>query len=176
MLDKTGRKDIFADHPAPPASVIPGPWPSAPHRPGEDTEAQTPSICQPVRYGLLTLGFISVALGIIGVFLPVMPTTVFLLIALWAFSKSSVRFHRWLFDHPRLGGPLRAWHEHRIIPLRAKVMALTTMAISLVIVTVFVADGWILPVALSAVLGAIAAYIVSRPHRTAGPCATPRQA
>ncbi len=122
-------------------------------------------VCAPVRYGMLAFGWLNVGLGALGVVLPVMPTTVFLLIALWAFSKCSLRFHRWLYEHPVLGRTVRDWHEHRAIPARAKVLALTMMALSLTYVTAFVAEGWALPVALAAVLAAVAVFIVSRPSR-----------
>jgi uncharacterized membrane protein YbaN (DUF454 family) len=121
--------------------------------------------CPGVRHGLMALGWACVGLGFIGLFVPLMPTTVFLLIALWAFSKCSLRFHCWLYTHPRLGRPLRDWHVHGIVPLRAKVLAVAVMAGSLLYVTLFVADDWMLPAGLAAVLGAIAAYIVTRPHR-----------
>ena len=79
-----------------------------------------------------------------------MPTTVFLLVALWAFSKSSERFRTWLYDHKHLGPPIRDWHEHRVIPARAKIVALAMMAASL------------------AILVPVAAFILSRPSRPAG--------
>lgn len=122
-------------------------------------------VCAPVRYGLLLFGCLNVGLGVLGAVLPVMPTTVFLLIALWAFSKSSIRFHRWLFDHPILGRTIRAWHEHRVIPVRAKLMAVGMMTSSLIYVTLFVADGWALPLILAMVLGAVSVFIVTRPSR-----------
>lgn len=120
-------------------------------------------VCTPARYILMALGWFNVALGVIGLFLPLMPTTVFLLIALWFFSKSSVRFQRWLYDHPKLGSTLRAWHAHRAIPTSAKFAAVIMMCASWAIVALFVADGWLLPLGLALVLAPIAAFITSRP-------------
>ena len=114
---------------------------------------------------LAAFGWLNVGLGMLGMMLPVMPTTVFLLVALWAFSNSSLRFHHWLYSHPRLGRTLRAWHAHGVIPARAKMAAVAMMSSSLVYVTLFVAQGWQLPVGLGLVLASIATFIVSRPSR-----------
>jgi uncharacterized membrane protein YbaN (DUF454 family) len=111
---------------------------------------------------LLGLGWLCVGLGMVGVVVPGMPTTIFLIIALWAFSKSSDRFHGWLYNHSRLGPPLQAWSEHRVIPVRAKLLAVTLMATSWLIVVMFVADGWTAPAILGAVLLGVATYIVTR--------------
>jgi uncharacterized membrane protein YbaN (DUF454 family) len=115
------------------------------------------------RYLLFIFAWGNLGLGGLGVLLPLMPSTIFLLMALWAFSKSSPRFHRWLFTHPRLGPTLRAWHTHRAIPLKAKVLAVATMAASVLYVTLYVASNWVLPVLLAGVLAGIAAYILTRP-------------
>ncbi len=135
--------------------------------PAVSASAVIPMVCQPVRYGLIAVGWLNVALGVIGVFLPVMPTTIFLLIALWAFSKSSVRFHGWLYTHPTLGVTIRDWHAHRVIPVKAKILAIAVMSVSLAYVTLFVAQGWLLPLALATGLGAVATFIVTRPSRAA---------
>lgn len=110
---------------------------------------------------LLAFGFLNVGLGMIGAILPIMPTTVFLLIALWAFSKSSPRFHAWLFHHPRFGPTLQAWQRERAIPTPAKVLALTMMAVSIAWLG---ASGLSLTVVLtiSAGLGVLAVWIVTR--------------
>jgi uncharacterized membrane protein YbaN (DUF454 family) len=118
-----------------------------------------------LRPALFAFAWLNVGLGLAGLFLPVMPTTVFLLVALWAFSKSSRRFHDWLFDHPRLGRSLRDWRRHGVIPARAKALALATMAASLAYVTLFTSPHWALPVALGFTLSAVAAFILSRPSR-----------
>ena len=119
----------------------------------------------PARAGLLAFGWLNIGLGVLGTVLPVMPATVFLLIALWAFSRSSLRFHRWLFDHPTLGRTIREWHGHRVIPVHAKFMAAGMMTSSLIYVTLFVAEGWALPVILAMTLGTVFGLIVSRPSR-----------
>ncbi len=118
----------------------------------------------PLRYVLIAFGWANVGIGIVGIFVPGLPTTIFLLVALWAFSRSSHRFNSWLYNHPRLGPLLRDWHAERVIPVRAKCLALGLMAISLGVAIVLV-DGWGLPVALAAILGAVATFIVTRPSR-----------
>ena len=78
----------------------------------------------------LALGWLCVALGLIGAFLPLMPTTVFLLVAAWAFSRSDERWHRWLRQHARFGEAVRAWEEHHAMPQRAKRVAFLALALS----------------------------------------------
>ena len=119
------------------------------------------------RRVLLVLGWVAVALGAIGVVVPGMPTTVFLLIALWAFSKCSTRFHRWLYNHKTLGPPIRDWHERRVIPAHAKAAAIAMMTMSVAILAMFVAESWLLPSAVAACLIPVAAFILTRPGRTA---------
>lgn len=116
-----------------------------------------------MRYALLAFGWLNVGLGAIGVVVPGMPTTIFLLMALWAFSKSSERFRVWLYNHKSFGPPLRAWHEHRAIPVKAKILAVAMMASSVAIIAVFVADNPMLPAIVGAILAPIAAFIVTRP-------------
>ncbi|MDD9878120.1 MAG: YbaN family protein [Magnetovibrio sp.] len=115
-----------------------------------------------MRWSLLAFGWANVGLGVIGIFVPGLPTTVFLLIAFWAFSKSSERFQNWLWTHPKLGPPIRDWHDHRVIPLKAKVLAAVMMASSFVYVAVFVAETWLLPALMAAVMVPAAAYVLTR--------------
>lgn len=86
-----------------------------------------------LRLVYLALGWVFFGLGAAGVVLPLLPTTPFMLLALWAFSQSSERFHRWLYHHPVFGPRLRQWHEQRVIPWPVKLTALVTMAASLLI-------------------------------------------
>jgi uncharacterized protein len=109
----------------------------------------------------MTLGLVSTGIGILGVFIPGLPTTIFLIIALWAFSRSSDRLKMWLWNHPKFGPGLRAWHLHRVIPIRAKVAAVSVMAGSLVIL-VAVQNSWTLPAIVAAVMVPIALWIWTR--------------
>lgn len=118
----------------------------------------------PARYSMIAFGWLSVVFGIIGVFLPVWPSTIFILIALWAFSNSSVRFHDWLYNHPRFGATARAWFEYGVIPVKAKVLAVAMMSVSVGIL-VWIADTLVLPSAVGGLLAVIAAWIVTRPSR-----------
>ncbi len=73
-------------------------------------------------------GVVALGLGIAGIPLPLLPTTPFLLLAAFCFSRSSKRLHDWLVSHPQLGPPIRDWNENGAIPLRAKILATVMMA------------------------------------------------
>ncbi len=120
-----------------------------------------------VRYALMAFGWLMVALGAVGILVPGFPGTVFLLIALWAFSKSSERFHSWLYNHRVLGPPIQNWHNHRVIPAYAKTAAVAAMAASIAGLAYFIAESWVLPVSVGACLLPIAAFILTRPSRPA---------
>ena len=134
------------------------------------TKTQSSEICKHAspeqtncwaRWLFLGFGWLNVGLGLIGVVVPGMPTTVFLIAALWAFSKSSERFRLWLWNHPRFGSTIRDWHEHKVIPYKAKIMATSMMAMSFVLVSVM-ADDMTKPLILLAVMTPAALYVNTR--------------
>ena len=132
-------------------------------KPDHSTEPKPDHLAHPsLRWAFMTFAWVNVGLGMIGVVVPGMPTTVFLIIAAWAFSKSSRRFHQWLWNHPRFGASIRSWHNHRVIPVKAKVLASTMMTASFIYVTFFVAESWELPALLAAIMVPACAYIVTR--------------
>ena len=75
-------------------------------------------------------GGLALLLGLVGIFLPVLPTTPFVLLAAFCLSRSSSRAEQWLLNHPRLGPMVRDWRQRRAIPLRAKQLAWVMMAAS----------------------------------------------
>lgn len=82
------------------------------------------------------LGFGFVGLGGLGVVLPGLPTTPFMLLAAWMFSKSSPRFHAWLWHHRVFGPYVRDWARHRVIPMKAKLLSTGVMALGMGIMVV----------------------------------------
>ena len=83
-----------------------------------------------VRLLCLGTGLMALGLGILGVVLPVLPTTPFILLAAACFARSSLRFHDWLLRQPVAGAIIQEWQAHRSIPRRAKQAAFVLMAIS----------------------------------------------
>ncbi|AMJ60124.1 YbaN family protein [Bosea sp. PAMC 26642] len=115
------------------------------------------------RLIFLAAGWVFTALGVVGLILPVMPGTVFLILAAWCFSQSSPRFELWLLDHPRLGPYVRRWRDTRSIGRKAKYLACGSMAASFALLAITDAP----PIALwvsGAGLVAAGAYVASRPE------------
>ena len=84
-----------------------------------------------IRYALLAIGWLSVALGVIGIFLPVLPTTPFLLLAAACFMRSSKRFYLWLVNHRQLGPWIVDYLEGQGIPLKGKIYSIGLMWLSI---------------------------------------------
>ena len=91
---------------------------------------------------LAALGAFALALGVIGIFVPLLPTTPFLLLAAALWVRSSPRLYGWLLSHRRLGGYIRDFREKRAIPLRAKVLSLGLMWASMLYCVFAVVDAW----------------------------------
>jgi uncharacterized membrane protein YbaN (DUF454 family) len=81
------------------------------------------------RAGWVGAGALALLIGVVGVFLPLLPTTPFVLVAAFCFARGNPRWEAWLLAHPRFGPSLRDWRERRAIALRAKWLAWTMMAL-----------------------------------------------
>jgi uncharacterized membrane protein YbaN (DUF454 family) len=82
------------------------------------------------RLMYFALGWSFFGLGVLGAILPVLPTTPFMLLAAWGFSRSSPRFERWLLEHRWFGPSIVRWRAHRVVPLRVKLVSYATMLVT----------------------------------------------
>ncbi len=111
----------------------------------------------------LTLGLLSLGLGVIGVFLPVLPTTPFILLAAFAFSRSSKRLHAWLMNHRYYGPLISNWQRHGVIRPRVKwTAALLILALAGSSILLLDAPAWAKAL-LALVCGCVLCFILTRP-------------
>lgn len=117
---------------------------------------------------LITSGFLSLAIGIVGIFLPLLPTTPFVLLAAFCFSKSSERLHQWLIRHPRLGPIISDWEQNGVIRLRVKIIATLTMLSLVSYPLFFMAFPLFLKIIVVLCIVGVLIFIWSRPSRPQG--------
>lgn len=109
------------------------------------------------------LALTCVALGLIGIFLPGLPTVPFLLVAAWAGGRGWPRLEAWLLAHPRHGPPIRRWRDHRAVPRRAKWLASATMVASTALIALSAAP-LALKLGLPLAMSGIAWWLWRRPE------------
>lgn len=119
-----------------------------------------------VRYLLMAFAGLCVALGVIGIFVPGLPTTVFILMAGWAAARSSPRFLAWLENHRLFGPMLRNWRETRSVSRKAKWCAAITMTISAVILFIVQPFPW-LAEGVTLFMAIVLIWLWRRPEPTA---------
>jgi uncharacterized membrane protein YbaN (DUF454 family) len=112
----------------------------------------------------LALGLTSLATGAAGAVLPLLPATPFLLLAAFAFARSSPRLHAWLLAHAHFGPLIDDWRRHRAIARRTKIVALATIAATLLLSVALQIPPWIIAIQAVALAGT-ATFIVTRPDR-----------
>lgn len=95
-----------------------------------------------MRYLWIGFGWLFVGLGVVGIVLPLLPTTPFLLLAALCFSRGSEKIHGWLLNHPTLGPPIHDWQSNRAISRRSKVVATLSMLALLIITPLVGAPLW----------------------------------
>lgn len=117
-----------------------------------------------MRVFWLCLGWLSLAIGVIGIGLPIMPTVPFLLVSAWAFSRSSPELRAKIVNHPKYGPPIRAWQERGVIALPAKIWAVSAMSAGVCLSWWLGLDQWIVLVQ-AAICATVAIFVVTRPSR-----------
>ena len=113
---------------------------------------------------LISLGWLCVSLGFIGIFIPGIPTTIFLIIALWAFTKSSKKLRYWLLHHKKFGPILKNWQEHKVVPRRAKILMVVLMSLA-VVLFYYSLQNLYLTIGLIIILVSVAIYVISLPSK-----------
>jgi uncharacterized membrane protein YbaN (DUF454 family) len=125
------------------------------------------------RWVFVALGYASLVLGLVGVFLPLLPTTPFVLLAAFFFSKGSERLHRWLINHPKFGGYLRDWEAEQVIPSVGKYSSTLTM-VPLVTWAILTREiPRVFEVAMVATVVGTLLFIWTRPSRRSKPSEEP---
>lgn len=114
------------------------------------------------RLAWLTIGFFSLALGGAGVLLPLLPTTPFVLVAAFAFAKSSNRLHRWLLEHNVFGPLIDNWRRDGAISRSTKIVSILSM-VAIFIISLLLSVPTHVIVIQAVVLGACAVFILTRP-------------
>lgn len=114
------------------------------------------------RHLYLAAGFVCIALAVIGAILPLMPTTVFVILAAYCFARSSPRLEQRLLDHPVFGPHIVRWREGGAISRKGKRAAAWAFAFSIVVALIFVHFPWSLAPVAAAVL--IGSWIWTRPE------------
>jgi uncharacterized membrane protein YbaN (DUF454 family) len=117
-----------------------------------------------LRLAYLVAGFVCLGLGIIGAFLPLMPTTIFIILAAACFARSNPRVEAWLLANKRFGPMVVAWRAERAIPRRGKIAAGIGMVVGYALFLVGARPSLCLTVAVFAFFAACAWYVFSRPE------------
>lgn len=115
-----------------------------------------------MRWVWATAGLISLGLGIIGAFVPLLPTVPLVLLAAFCFARSSERLHAWLLDHPRFGPPIAQWRSRGAISRRGKWAATISVALAFGLSVLLGVRPLILGIQ-AAVLGCVMLFIWTRP-------------
>ena len=116
------------------------------------------------RMILISLGWLCVSLGFIGIFVPGIPTTIFLIIALWAFTKSSKKLRNWLLNHKRFGPILNNWQQYKVVHRRAKIFMVVLMSLASILFY-YSLQNLYLTIGLVIILVLVAIYVISLPSK-----------
>ena len=132
---------------------------------GADGEGSPLHASAAVRWLLIAAGLVATLLGVIGAFLPVMPTTPFLLVAAACFARASPKLDRMLTGSRTFGPTIVEWRRHRSIPWRTKLVAIGLMSTMLTVSIVFFVRPWWAQAALAAVGAATVVFLWRVPSR-----------
>jgi uncharacterized membrane protein YbaN (DUF454 family) len=113
-------------------------------------------------------GHLAFAVGVVGIFVPLLPTAPFVIVAAFCYSKGSKRFEAWIINHPKLGPSVLMWRRHRVIPLKAKILATSMTGISVLWVGFLPLIPVVAKIAMFATVGAVLVFIWRCPSKVPG--------
>jgi hypothetical protein len=129
----------------------------------DSNDPSYPPVRSRARWLWLALGHCAVGIGALGAFLPLLPTTPLLLLAAWAYARSSPALRARLYAHPQFGRSLRQWHEQGAIAARAKVLAVVALGASWALAVATTSHAAV-PYIMGAVAVSVSAFILTRPR------------
>lgn len=129
----------------------------------ESSAERRPAPPRPLRWFYLTLALASLALGIVGIFLPVLPTVPFILLSAWAAARSSPRLLQWLENHRHFGRVISDWRRGGVVVRKAKWLATVLMAASVAIMLTVVGPRWYILTA-TAIIASVLTWLWFRPE------------
>jgi uncharacterized membrane protein YbaN (DUF454 family) len=132
--------------------------------PVDDPSPALPTGSEKRNYFYIAVAYLAIALGTLGIFLPLLPTTPFLLLAAWSAAKGSPPLHRWLYAHPHFGGALIAWERNRAVSVQAKWFACILLTVSW-LVMLYQTTGWAIPALTGILFVAGASFLLTRPSQ-----------
>lgn len=115
------------------------------------------------RRVLIVLGSVFVGLGVLGIFIPVLPTTPFLLLAAACYARSSERFYHWLLNHRWFGKYIRTYREGKGIPLRSKVISISLVWLTILFSILFIVHPLAVRIILIVIAAGVTVYLLSLP-------------
>ncbi len=130
-----------------------------------ETAKKAPLIARVMKGSLLAAGFFCTGLGVLGIFLPLLPTTPLLLLAAACFARSSERFHRWLLEHRRLGPLIGGYLDGSGIPMKAKACAIALIWLSITLSALLVVPLVWVRILLFAIALGVTVYLLRLPTR-----------
>lgn len=141
--------------------------------PATDARASRLHASAPVRWLLWVAGSVALLLGILGIFLPVLPATPFILLAAACYARASERFHQRLLTHPSFGPVIRDWEEYGAVSMKTKKVAITMMTLSIAVSIWVVREMPWLQVMLAIIAVTVGTWLWRRPTKEETPLSSP---
>ena len=117
------------------------------------------------KYTYIVLGWLSFAIGFIGMFLPLLPTVVFWIIAVWLWSRGSPVLMQKVYQNSKYGSQIEAFMLHGVVSRKGKTAAVISMSISYIFFQFFAKPGFMAGIGVAVILSVIALWLISRPEQ-----------